>query len=138
MEYIAMLVRNQESMAQAQEYLILHTYLFCAMQTLPDHFQQQNQLSSIILEYRKECGSSDVVQSICQPDDDSIPPQEDVSMAIGPSLSPELISGHHSLAGALQHSPMKYTHLLQLKAGDKYEEIVRGRTTWKKKSYKAP
>lgn len=86
------------------------------MQTLPDHFQQQNQLSSIILEYRKECGSSDVVQSICQPDDDSIPPQEDVSMAIGPSLSPELISGHHSLAGALQHSPMKYTHLLQLES----------------------
>lgn len=28
MEYIAMLVRNQESMAQAQEYLMLHTYLF--------------------------------------------------------------------------------------------------------------
>ncbi|PWZ44912.1 Palmitoyl-acyl carrier protein thioesterase, chloroplastic [Zea mays] len=113
-------------------------YVRWMLETLPDHFQQQNQLSSIILEYRKECGSSDVVQSICQPDDDSIPPQEDVSMAIGPSLSPELISGHHSLAGALQHSPMKYTHLLQLKAGDKYEEIVRGRTTWKKKSYKAP
>lgn len=118
--------------------IYLVTYLFCAMQTLPDHFLQQNQLSSIILEYRKECGSSDVVQSICQPDEDSIPLQENVSMVNGPSLLPEIIRGHPSLAGALQQSPMKYTHLLQLKAGDKYDEIVRGRTTWKKKSYKAP
>lgn len=109
-------------------------YVRWMLETLPDHFLQQNQLSSITLEYRKECGSSDVVQSICQPDEDSIPPQENVSMVIGPSLSPEIISGHHSLAGALQQSPMKYTHLLQLKAGDKYEEIVRGRTTWKKKN----
>ncbi|XP_066344819.1 palmitoyl-acyl carrier protein thioesterase, chloroplastic-like [Miscanthus floridulus] len=113
-------------------------YVRWMLETLPDHFLQQNQLSSITLEYRKECGSSDVVQSICQPDEDSIPPQENVSMVIGPSLSPEIISGHHSLAGALQQSPMKYTHLLQLKAGDKYEEIVRGRTTWKKKTYTAP
>jgi len=108
------------------------------MQTLPDHFLQQHQLSSIILEYRKECGSSDVVQSICQPDEDSVPPEEHVSMVTGPSLLPEIISGHHSLAGALQQWPTKYTHLLQLKAGDKHEEIVRGRTTWKKKSHKGP
>ncbi|KAJ1271222.1 hypothetical protein BS78_06G112300 [Paspalum vaginatum] len=109
-------------------------YVKWMIETLPDHFLQQNQLSSIILEYRKECGSSDTVQSICQPDEGSVPTEGDVSMAIGPSLSPEIISGHHSLAGALHQWPMKYTHLLQLKAGDKYEEIVRGRTTWKKKN----
>ena len=130
--------REYGSTTSTSTRISLITYLFCATQTLPDHFLQQNQLSSITLEYRKECGSSDVVQSICQPDEDSIPPQENVSMVIGPSLSPEIISGHHSLAGALQQSPMKYTHLLQLKAGDKYEEIVRGRTTWKKKTYTAP
>ncbi|KAL6621185.1 hypothetical protein ACP70R_033617 [Stipagrostis hirtigluma subsp. patula] len=111
-------------------------YVRWMLETLPDHFLQNHQLSSIILEYRKECGSSDVVQSICQPDKDSIPPEENVSMIIGPSILPDIINGHHSLAGALQQWPMKYTHLLQLKAGDdKYEEIVRGRTTWKKKSY---
>jgi fatty acyl-ACP thioesterase B len=130
--------REYGKTTSASTIISLIAYLLCAMQTLPDHFLQQNQLRSITLEYRKECGSSDVVQSICQPDDDSIPPQENVTMAIGPSLSPEIISGHHSLAGALQQSPMKYTHLLQLKAGDKYEEIVRGRTTWKKKTYNAP
>uniref|UniRef100_K3XQ18 Acyl-[acyl-carrier-protein] hydrolase n=1 Tax=Setaria italica TaxID=4555 RepID=K3XQ18_SETIT len=113
-------------------------YVRWMLETLPDPFLQQHQLSSIILEYRKECGSSDVVQSICQPDEDSVPPEENVSMVTGPSLLPEIISGHHSLAGALQQWPTKYTHLLQLKAGDKHEEIVRGRTTWKKKSYKAP
>ncbi|XP_062200861.1 palmitoyl-acyl carrier protein thioesterase, chloroplastic-like [Phragmites australis] len=111
-------------------------YVRWMLETLPDHFLQQHQLSSIILEYRKECGSSDVVQSICQPDIDSVPPKENVSMVIEPSLLPEIINGHHSLVGALQQWPMKYTHLLQLKAGDnKYEEIVRGRTTWKNKSY---
>ncbi|KAF8676484.1 hypothetical protein HU200_047041 [Digitaria exilis] len=113
-------------------------YVRWMLETLPDQFLQQHQLSSIILEYRKECGSSDVVQSICQPDEDSVPPQENVSMVIGPLLLPELITGHHSLAGALQQWPTKYTHLLQLKAGDKHDEIVRGRTTWKKKSHKAP
>lgn len=109
-------------------------------QTIPDQFMQQNQLSSIILEYRKECGISDIVQSICQPDEDSIPTspgdQNIVSMVNGHSLSPEIINGHHSLAGALlqQQWPTKYTHLLQLEAGaDGHGEIVRGRTTWKKK-----
>ncbi|WVZ85837.1 hypothetical protein U9M48_032704, partial [Paspalum notatum var. saurae] len=98
-------------------------YVKWMIETLPDHFLHQHQLSSIILEYRKECGSSDIVQSICQPDEGSVPPEGNVSMAIGPSLSPEIISGHHSLSGALHQWPMKYTHLLQLKAGDKYEEI---------------
>uniref|UniRef100_A0A453DFF5 Acyl-[acyl-carrier-protein] hydrolase n=1 Tax=Aegilops tauschii subsp. strangulata TaxID=200361 RepID=A0A453DFF5_AEGTS len=103
------------------------------LKTIPDQFLQHHQLSSIILEYRKECGSSDVVQSICQPDEYSVSPSENVSMVRGPSLLPEVINGHHSLAGALQQWPTKYTHLLQLKAGEGYEEIVRGRTTWKKK-----
>uniref|UniRef100_A0A0E0JJA0 Acyl-[acyl-carrier-protein] hydrolase n=1 Tax=Oryza punctata TaxID=4537 RepID=A0A0E0JJA0_ORYPU len=110
-------------------------YVRWMLETLPDQFMQQHQLSSIILEYRKECGSSDVVQSICQPDEDTIMPGENVSIVMGPSLSQEIINGHQSLAGALQQWPTKYTHLLQLKANDKYEEIVRGRTTWKKKSY---
>uniref|UniRef100_A0A0E0C2F6 Acyl-[acyl-carrier-protein] hydrolase n=1 Tax=Oryza meridionalis TaxID=40149 RepID=A0A0E0C2F6_9ORYZ len=100
-------------------------YVRWMLETLPDQFLQQHQLSSIILEYRKECGSSDVVQSICQPDEDTIMPGENVSIVMGPSLSQEIINGHHSLAGALQQWPTKYTHLLQLKANDKYEEIVR-------------
>ncbi|XP_048553657.1 palmitoyl-acyl carrier protein thioesterase, chloroplastic-like [Triticum urartu] len=108
-------------------------YVRWMLETIPDQFLQHHQLSSIILEYRKECGSSDVVQSICQPDEDSVSPSENVSMVRGPSLLPEVINGHHSLAGALQQWPTKYTHLLQLKAGDVHEEIVRGRTTWKKK-----
>jgi fatty acyl-ACP thioesterase B len=119
--------------------LVTLPFIVQSLQTLPDPFLEQHQLSSIILEYRKECGSSDVVQSICHPDDDySVPPEGNVSIVVGPSLLPEIISGHDSLAGALQQWSTKYTHLLQLKAGDKHEEIVRGITTWKKKSYKAP
>ncbi|XP_047057306.1 palmitoyl-acyl carrier protein thioesterase, chloroplastic-like [Lolium rigidum] len=108
-------------------------YVRWMLETIPDQFLQHHQLRSIILEYRKECGSSDVVQSICQPDEGSISPGENVNMVRGPLLLPEIINGHHSLAGALHQWPTKYTHLLQLKASDGYEEIVRGRTTWKKK-----
>ncbi|KAM0828292.1 hypothetical protein ACQ4PT_067644 [Festuca glaucescens] len=50
------------------------------LKTIPDQFLQHHQLRSIILEYRKECGSSDVVQSICQPDEGSISPGENVNM----------------------------------------------------------
>uniref|UniRef100_A0ACD5VM62 Uncharacterized protein n=1 Tax=Avena sativa TaxID=4498 RepID=A0ACD5VM62_AVESA len=103
------------------------------LKTIPDQFLQHHQLNSIILEYRKECGSSDVVQSMCQPDEDSVLHGENVNMVRGPSLLPEIINGHHSLAGALQQWPTKYTHLLQLTTCDGHEEIVRGRTTWKKK-----
>uniref|UniRef100_A0ACD5VIU2 Uncharacterized protein n=1 Tax=Avena sativa TaxID=4498 RepID=A0ACD5VIU2_AVESA len=103
------------------------------LKTIPDQFLQHHQLNNIILEYRKECGISDVVQSICQPDEDMVSPGENFNMVRGPLLLPEIINGHHNLAGALQQWTTKYTHLLQLKAGDEYEEIVRGRTTWKKK-----
>ena len=111
-------------------------YLFT--QTIPDHILESHQLSEIILEYRRECGSSDVVQSLCQPDEDGILKNglnqdlTDINIMNGFSLATEIIKGN-GLLGSFEKGPMRYTHLLRAKGEPKNEEIVRGRTVWKQK-----
>lgn len=94
---------------------------------------ESHQLSSIILEYRRECDSSDTVQSICEPDEDSIPVDRDIRILTGFSLAPGVLDGS-GLWGTFDKWPTRYTHLLQVKGEMKDEEIVRGKTTWRRKS----
>ncbi|KAJ6891042.1 origin recognition complex subunit 4 family protein [Populus alba x Populus x berolinensis] len=47
-------------------------YVRWMLGTIPDQFLESHQLSGIILEYRRECGSSNIVQSLCEPDEDGI------------------------------------------------------------------
>lgn len=99
--------------------------MFTLFQTIPDQFLEEHQLSSIILEYRKECGDSDIVQSLCDPDEvgmlkDGVQQNSNDSTINGDSL------------------PFKHTHLLQTIGELKNEEIVRGRTTWRKKHSNMP
>ncbi|KAG6759574.1 hypothetical protein POTOM_036057 [Populus tomentosa] len=47
-------------------------YVRWMLETIPDQFLESHQLSGIILEYRRECGSSNIVQSLCEPDEDGI------------------------------------------------------------------
>lgn len=110
-------------------------YVRWMLETIPDQFLEDHQLSSIALEYRRECGSSDVVQSLCQPDEDSIPNEGDIDLWSGFNLASEVLNGH-GLSGSLDRWPTRYTHLLKIEGEQKNEEIVRGRTTWKKKSTK--
>jgi hypothetical protein len=98
---------------------------------------ESHQLSSIILEYRKECGSSDIVQSLCQPDEDGIlkdglRQNNDISLLNGFSLASEILEGG-GLLGSFEKVPLTYTHLLQTEGERQNEEIVRGRTTWNRK-----
>uniref|UniRef100_A0A151U736 Acyl-[acyl-carrier-protein] hydrolase n=1 Tax=Cajanus cajan TaxID=3821 RepID=A0A151U736_CAJCA len=83
-------------------------YVRWMLETIPDQILEGHQLSGITLEYRRECGSSDIVQSLY------------------------IINGSGVLT-CLEHRPMRYTHLLQIKGEKQNDEIVRGRTTWKKK-----
>ncbi|XP_072969103.1 palmitoyl-acyl carrier protein thioesterase, chloroplastic-like [Typha angustifolia] len=106
-------------------------YVRWMLQNIPDLFLENHELSSIILEYRRECGSSDIVQSICEPDEHSIPEDDNINIVRGFSLAPEILDGR--LSGTFDRWPTKYTHLLQMKGEQKHEEIVRGRTTWRKK-----
>ncbi|MBA0862926.1 hypothetical protein Goshw_014346 [Gossypium schwendimanii] len=102
-------------------------YVRWMLETIPDKFLERHQLSSIILEYRRECGSSEVVQSLCQPD-------EDESFANGVQqnlLTNKVLVGGNGSLGSLDINVLTYgyTHLLQTQN----EEIVRGRTRWNRK-----
>ncbi|OVA05828.1 Acyl-ACP thioesterase [Macleaya cordata] len=123
-------------------------YVRWMLETIPELFLEDHQLSSIILEYRRECGSSDVVQSLCEPDEDEILKNagsvqgggninNNIDILNGFSTAPEIIEGRGFLIGyslsSLNKCPLKYTHLLQTRGDLKNEEIVRGRTTWKRK-----
>ncbi|KAJ6899195.1 hypothetical protein NC652_025626 [Populus alba x Populus x berolinensis] len=99
-------------------------YVRWMLETIPDQFLESHQLSGIILEYRRECGSSNIVQSLCEPAEDGIlnsglKQNNDMSPLNRFSLASEII----------------YTHLLQTQGDTQNEEIdiVRGKTTWKKK-----
>ncbi|KAG8475446.1 hypothetical protein CXB51_032217 [Gossypium anomalum] len=107
-------------------------YVRWMLETIPDKFLECHQLSSIILEYRRECGSSDVVQSLCQPD-------EDESFANGVQqnlLTNKVLVGGNGRLGSLDINTLTYggyTHLLQTTGETQNEEIVRGRTRWNRK-----
>ncbi|CAL5396649.1 unnamed protein product [Camellia sinensis] len=106
------------------------------MGTIPDQFLENHQLSGMILEYRRECGSSDTVQSLCEPQEDGIlkdGTKQDTSMSLqnGFSMPSGIIEGN-GLLGCFDKVPFRYTHLLQIKGEAKNEEIVRGRTSWKR------
>ncbi|XP_004300950.1 PREDICTED: palmitoyl-acyl carrier protein thioesterase, chloroplastic-like [Fragaria vesca subsp. vesca] len=67
-------------------------YVRWMLETIPDQILEAHQLTSIVLEYRRECGSSDIVQSLCQPDEDGIlkdglKQEKDTSLVKGFSLA---------------------------------------------------
>ncbi|CAA0839834.1 Palmitoyl-acyl carrier protein thioesterase-chloroplastic [Striga hermonthica] len=78
------------------------------IETVPEEFLENHQLAQIALEYRRECGTSDIVQSLCEPHEHGGP------------------NGNRALQTT-------YTHLLRIKGDHKYDELVRGKTTWKYK-----
>ena len=107
------------------------------LQTIPDQVLQSHQLSGITLEYRRECRRSDIVQSLCEPEEDEILhdiAKQDYSTGLLNvfSMASEIIRGGGVLA-CLEQNPIRYTHLLEVKGEKQNEEIVRGRTTWKGK-----
>ncbi|KAL3636030.1 hypothetical protein CASFOL_020577 [Castilleja foliolosa] len=85
-------------------------YVKWMLETIPEDFLENHQLSDISIEYRRECGKSDVLQSLCKPQENG---------QIG-------MNGNQ----VLQFS---YNHLLHIKNNTKNGEIVRAKTTWKKK-----
>lgn len=108
------------------------------LQTIPELFLESHQLFSIVLEFRKECGSSDIVQSLCEPDEDE---KSDGRNKIWccrrkvdlPGKQQELDFIKTKGMTPFHEWPARYTHLLQIKGETKNEEIVRGSTTWRRK-----
>ncbi|KAL0424687.1 UNVERIFIED_CONTAM: Palmitoyl-acyl carrier protein thioesterase, chloroplastic [Sesamum radiatum] len=112
-------------------------YVRWMLETIPDEFLENHQLADLILEYRRECGIADVVQSLCEPQEDGliktgIQQCNHIGLNGHSSLSSEILGGN-GLLGSLDQGPFSYTHLLRIKGEPKNEEIVRGKTTWKTK-----
>nr|GMD16665.1 palmitoyl-acyl carrier protein thioesterase, chloroplastic-like [Ipomoea batatas] len=106
-------------------------YVRWMLETIPDQFLEAHQLSNIILEYRRECGSSDVVQSLCEPNENN---NNNISVLNGFSLASGILHQGNGLLESLTRGAFSYTHLLQTEGEEaKSKEIVRGRTSWKRK-----
>ncbi|KAM7268416.1 hypothetical protein ACFE04_010582 [Oxalis oulophora] len=97
------------------------------VETIPETIANECQLSSITIEFRRECGVSETIQSLCQPDEVS-------------GFNFETYEGQNNiLNGYLPYfledgpSTLGFTHLLQVEGVNKNEEIVRGTTTWKRR-----
>ncbi|XAR52472.1 Oleoyl-[acyl-carrier-protein] hydrolase [Bertholletia excelsa] len=112
-------------------------YVRWMLETIPDHYLEKHQLAGIILEYRRECGSSDIVQSLCEPHEDGtfeeVQQHNNFGQLNGFSVIIGSLEGHRGFPGCLDEDPQRYTHLLQVKGEAKNEEILRGRTMWKRK-----
>ncbi|CAN6727766.1 unnamed protein product [Malus baccata var. baccata] len=117
-------------------------YVKWMLETIPDDILESHQLTGITLEYRKECGSSDIVQSLCDPEDGMFierlkQENQDTSLLDGFSLAAGILENGGFL-GSFEKRQLRYTHLLQTNGNLKDEEIVRGRTVWKKKPEPSP
>ncbi|XP_071696344.1 palmitoyl-acyl carrier protein thioesterase, chloroplastic-like [Rutidosis leptorrhynchoides] len=108
-------------------------YLGWMLEVIPDECLENYHLSNIILEYRRECRSSDVVESLCEPEKVGI-----IKDGIQETKNVNFIDRCSIGAGGLlncliNEGTIRFTHLLQVKDELKCQEIVRGKTTWKKR-----
>ncbi|KAM3693442.1 hypothetical protein ACJW30_08G165400 [Castanea mollissima] len=97
------------------------------MYTIPDEILESHKLSTIILEYRRECGNSDIVQSLCQPVEggileDGLKHKNGISLN-GFSLASEILQGSGLLCN-FEKLPLRYTHLLQVKGGVEMKRLL--------------
>ncbi|CAH1414099.1 unnamed protein product [Lactuca virosa] len=114
-------------------------YVGWMLEVIPDECLENYQLSEIILEYRRECGSSDVVESLCEPEQVGIikdgvqDDEQDLDLMHRCSIGAGFIQGAGLLNCLMNEGTIRYTHLLQVKEELKCQEIVRGKTTWRKR-----
>ncbi|CAK9211775.1 unnamed protein product [Sphagnum troendelagicum] len=111
------------------------------LQSIPVEHFQKHELRSMTLEYRRECHSNDVVESLGSPscikpvckssDTNCSAPSSSSSLQVAQNFkelksSTNEISAAHGLHSSCDQS---ITHLLRLQGVE--EEILRGRTVWK-------
>ncbi len=119
------------------------------MQSIPNAIQEGHELETLVLEYRRECGQSEVVQSLASTESSScsssIAWAEAEESNNGCAVnSKEEAPAPFCLDGSLSSSelqeisnsadrigPLQFTHLLRLQVDG--VEIVRGSTLWRLK-----
>ncbi|XP_062109998.1 palmitoyl-acyl carrier protein thioesterase, chloroplastic-like isoform X2 [Humulus lupulus] len=93
-------------------------YVRWMIEAIPDAILESHQLSEITLEYRRECGSSDIVHSLNQPDEDggllnNGMNQDNDHINLLNTLATEFIK-NNGLMRSFEIGPLKYTHFLQI------------------------
>lgn len=81
-------------------------YIDWVLESVPERVLGRYELKSMTLEYRRECGRADIVDSLTQPEE---------------SLSPIAL-------GSLLQPPVQFAHMLRLQTNN--TEVLRGRTLW--------
>jgi hypothetical protein len=120
------------------------------LQSIPNAIQESHELETLVLEYRRECGQSEVVQSLASTESSSCSScstawaeaeESNNGCAVN---SKEEATAPFCLDGSLSSSelqeisnsadgigPLQFTHLLRLQVDG--VEIVRGSTLWRLK-----
>lgn len=110
-------------------------YVRWMLETIPGEFLESHQLSSMVLEYRRECGSSDIVKSLCEPFEDGILQDTTIQDSLNGFYPGSNIFTGSNFLRCFDQELFKYTHLLKIQGQHKNEEIVRARTSWKRKMH---
>ncbi|KAH8933702.1 hypothetical protein BDL97_18G043800 [Sphagnum fallax] len=124
-------------------------YIGWMMESIPNAIQESHELETLVLEYRRECGQSEVVQSLastessCSSSSTAWAEAEESNNGCAVN-SKEEATAPFCLDGSLSSSelqeistsadqigPLQFTHLLRLQVDG--VEIVRGSTLWRLK-----
>ena len=107
------------------------------VQSVPFATLEGHELASMILEYRRECGQSDIVQSMTSPEP-SLSDLESDEYLETQGVSTRATFSNAATAVAITPGvtnvsasvgPLQFTHLLRMQVDG--AEIVRGRTYWR-------
>ncbi|GLJ31671.1 hypothetical protein SUGI_0636360 [Cryptomeria japonica] len=139
-DYIRSDLRPRRSDLDMNQHVNNVKYVGWMLETVPECVQEGNELAGITLEYRRECGRADIVQSLCQHVVHERESIESPTFPYLPSNDNKDNSPLMSLAsGLLGVEPFQeFTHLLRLQGGegrDANAEIVRASTQWRRKSH---
>ncbi|KAK7395437.1 hypothetical protein VNO78_15995 [Psophocarpus tetragonolobus] len=100
------------------------TYIGWVLESMPQEIIDSHELQSITLDYRRECGQYDIVDSLTSVE----------TIQGGAEAVPELKGTNGSaVAREDKHEHQQFLHLLRLSSDDGLE-INRGRTEWRKKA----
>ncbi|CAM6074583.1 unnamed protein product [Sphagnum tenellum] len=111
-------------------------YVGWVMESVPVAVFENYELSSMTLKYRRECGQSDVLQSMCSPTSCTAELEKEAEVEVNGSGCSYTAGSQTSIPDLAKCVPphLQFTHLLRLQVDG--AEILRGKTQWRLKKSK--
>ena len=111
-------------------------------QSVPSSLLETHELTSVSLQYKRECRASDIIQSLATPNNLAMPGEvEDLNMDVDKQRRYScaerslLVAFSSNPTWWINHEPLHLSHLLRTQKDA--TEIVRGKSTWRLKRYTA-